>query len=331
MATLKQIAAAAGVSVTQASRALGGHHDVSRATRDRVRAAADQLGYHPNRAARALVSGRSGLVAMVVPAPDAPPAEDPLFEIVMGLSAEFTRRDLHFVLHVLQPGEDAAEAHERLWRGGGIDGFVVIQPKVSDPRIARLADLGAAFVVHGASAIAGSAPRVDIDNGAAAFDLVRAARESGHDHILFLNGPEDQVFAAERRKGALRAGLDADAISHGPMLRRRGREEAATALTTATPPTAIIAGNTFLAEGVYAAAADLGLSIPMDLSVLAHDDALSAHDPATFTPPLTGTRAPLADAWAPIADRLSGVSGSSAGSLHRLDMSWMTGGSLAQR
>jgi LacI family transcriptional regulator len=69
-------------------------------------------------------------------------------------------------------------------------------------------------------------------------------------------------------------------------------------------PTAFVCGNTLIAKGIYQAAASLGLSVPKDVSVIAHDDALPDSRAVSFDPPLTVTRSPLRDSSAPLADIL---------------------------
>ena len=129
MTTLRDVSREAGVSLTQTSRALGAHADVSAATRRRVEAAARRLGYRANLAARALRSGRSGLVALVAPPPAGDESDDVLLELVTGLTSALAGRGMRLVLHVLQVGDDPAEVHARLWAGGGLDGFVVSGPR----------------------------------------------------------------------------------------------------------------------------------------------------------------------------------------------------------
>ncbi len=106
------------LSVTQVSRALNDHADVSRATKARVREGARELGYRPNLTARKLKSGRSGIVAMIVPGRSETVEIELLMESVMGLSAEFSRRGLQFVLHVLSDGRTRPRPM-RGWSGAG--------------------------------------------------------------------------------------------------------------------------------------------------------------------------------------------------------------------
>ena len=309
MATLKDVSRAAGVSLTQASRALGGHSDVSAETRRRVEEAARDLRYRPNLSARALRSGRSGLVALVAEAPAGDEGDDVLLEIVTGVSAAVAGQGLRLMLHVLQPGEDAADAHERLHAGGGVDGFVVIDPREGDRRIARLRRIGAVFAVHGRPP-EGAHPGADIDNAAAAERMAAHLLGLGHRRIALIEGPADMTFARDRAWGFARAlaaaGLAPDPalVRHGRMTAAEGGRAAAALLSWADPPTALVCGNAMLAEGALRAAA-ARLEVPRQLSLLAHDDGLRRHDPARLVPPVGGSRSPLAEAWPHLAEGLA--------------------------
>ena len=333
MATLKDLSRETGLSVTQVSRALGGHADVSEATRRRVRAAADRLRYRPNAVARALASGRSGIVAVVVSAPDR--AEDGalMMEIVAGLSAEFSRHGQRFVLHVLG-GESASVAHERLYREGGIDGFVVLDPARGDPRLETLRAIGAPHVVHGRDP-GGDRVFVDIDNRAVAERMARHLLDLGHRRVGFLNGPDGRGYAMARQDGFAAALAGAGATEEEALVHRGEMNEAVglrvglSWLTRDRPPTAIVAGNRALASGVYAAARVLDVAIPSQLSVLAHDDGLRADRARRFDPPLGGTSAQLSEAWATVARSLAAAIEGERPASAVLDQTFAAGSSTA--
>ena len=321
MVTLRDISRDVGLSVTQVSRALGGHADVSRDTRDRVQQAAKRLGYRPNAIARGLKTGRSGIVAMIVSGSRDPEANAHLFEIVMGLSAEISALGQQFVLHVSQPSQDTARLHADLYRSGGIDGFVLIGPTPADPRIATLSDLNAPFIVHGRDPAQAHA-FVDIDNHAVGQRMADHLLDLGHRRIALLNGPESEYFAIQRRRGVedafARRGLTADPalLLSTTMIEPHGRRLTLDLLDRDHPPTAVIAGNTMLARGVWEAASDRGLRIPDDLSVLAHDDGLELFATDSFDPPLGGTAAHLKTAWVTLSQDLQEVISAQNGPFH---------------
>lgn len=312
-ATLKDIAARTGLSVTQVSRALNDHDDVSADTKIRVREAATTLNYRPNLSARKLASGRSGIVGLVLPPQDRTPRDSMFVQMVRGLSSAFSRRGRLFVLHAAEEGEDVVAVHRRLIDGGSLDGFVLIEPEHDDPRVAYLQRRGVPLVMHGRGSLTPDYPYFDIDNVAVGAELTGMLLRAGHRRIGFVNGLASMCYVAHRRVGwerALReAGIAADPAlhEHGPMTESVGALATLRMMNGDTPrPTALIAGNMLIAKGIYNALSMLGLKVPGDVSVVVHDDMLPGEDLMAL-PPTSGTRSPLAQSWEPLAQGLIGA------------------------
>lgn len=314
MATLKDIARALDLSITQVSRALNDHSDVNEETRLRVKETARAMNYHPNASARKLVSGRSGMVGLVVPQHRNIGQDGIFIEAVAGLSAQFSGRGMQFVLHIMAEHEPALPVYQRLIGKAMLDGFVLIDPLDHDPRIDFLKKAGIAFVVHGRSGRAIDYPYFDIENERLAFDLTAHLTARGHRRVAFLNGIAGRSYVTVREQGYRRA-LREGGAEDLPHLHLNGEMDEATGLTAtirlfssgAPRPTAIVCGNVRLARGVYQALAALGLSVPGDVSVVAHDDELPSLRGSAFFPGLTVTKAPLRDSWEPLADCLAGA------------------------
>lgn len=324
MATLKDIARALGLSITQVSRALNDHSDVNEETRLRVKATARAMDYHPNASARKLVSGRSGMVGLVVPQHRNIGQDGIFMEVVAGLSAQFSGRGMQFVLHIMAEHEPAIPTYQKLIGKALLDGFVLIDPRDQDPRIEFLRQAGIAFVVHGRVGKTIDYPYFDIENEQLAYDLTTFLTASGHRRIAFLNGVAGRSYVTVRELGYLRALRD---VGVGQAFHLNGEMDEATGLTNtirlfsgdAPRPTAIVCGNVRLARGVYQALAALGLSVPGDVSVVAHDDELPSLRASAFFPALTVTKAPLRDSWEPLADCLAGaIDGKPLGTLQRI-------------
>lgn len=326
MATLKDIARALDLSITQVSRALNGHSDVNEETRLRVQDAARAMNYHPNASARKLVSGRSGMVGLVVPQHRNIGQDGIFLEVVAGLSAQFSGRGMQFVLHIMAEHEPVLPVYQKLIGKAMLDGFVLIDPQDQDTRIDFLRKSGIAFVVHGRSGLLIDYPYFDIENEHLAFDLTAHLANRGHRRIAFLNGVAGRSNVTVREAGYRRALRESRAETL-PQLHRNGEMDEATGLTEtirlysgdALRPTAIVCGNVRLARGVYQGLAALGLSVPGDVSVVAHDDELPALRASAFFPALTVTKAPLRDSWEPLADCLAGaIDGKALGTLQRI-------------
>jgi LacI family transcriptional regulator, galactose operon repressor len=325
MTTLKDIAKELGLSPATVSRALNGFPEVNTRTRALVEEAAGRLGYRPNQIAKKLVTGRSGLVGFVLKAAATGGHDPSFYEIMFGLSDQLARRDMDLVFHA-PTDDDLVAPYKRLIAKNILDGFILNAPVADDPRIAFLETQGIAFVVHGRTQGAAYA-YYDIDNRKAVVDAVHFLADLGHERIAFLNGPEDHTFARERARGFRAAmlgegrALPAQALVHGPATEDQGYTAALALLSGrhGPAPSALICASTLVAAGVYHAAADLGLSIPGDLSVVAHDDAVPQARAAEFSPGLTVTRSPLRDACEPLAGAMQALlAGTPPGALQTL-------------
>jgi LacI family transcriptional regulator len=311
MATLRDLSKHLGISVTQVSRALNGYDDVSEATKQRVKEAARELGYSANISARMLKSGRSGIVAMVVDAAAERDVPDVLMAGVFGLSTGFARRDMQLILHAMPEGADPVETHAKLARSGLIDGFIIVNPQApNDPRILFLEREGVPFVVHGRDRNAPDYPYVDIDNHMIGYRLTQYLLGLGHRSIALLDGPHGAAYSAARFAGHLAALAEAGLEPNMPLVRRvpmteaTGRQEMDEILRLADRPTAVIAGNTMLAAGIYSAISGHGLQVGRDISVVAHDDRLPRLPAEDFMPPLTVTESALSASVEPLVELL---------------------------
>lgn len=314
MATLKDLSRHLGLSVTQISRALNGHSDVNEATREKVMAAARHLRYQPNLSARKLATGRSGTVGLVTPAPSHVAGDALFVQMISGLSANFSRLDVRFLLHIADERDDPVDVHRKLVDSAALDGFVVVDARAQDPRVQFLQRREIPFVVHGRTGEATDYPYFDIDNYAVGYRLTSHLTGLGHRRIAFLNGMEGRSYCAARTRGYADAlaevgvRFDPDLHRHGQMQQSVGLVETIRLMENpAKRPTAFIAGNSMLAKGIYDALEALSLSIPGDVSVVAHDDLLPAPETAAMHPPLTVTEAALQDSWEPMARLLVGA------------------------
>ena len=313
MATLKDISRHLGLSVTQVSRALNGHLDVNEDTRLRVMDAAKSMNYHPNLSARKLATGRSGIVGLVMPSPHRTEGDSLFVQMVAGLSARFSKNDIRFILHIAEENDDLVAVHRRLVESASLDGFVVVEPLDHDPRIAYLKKRGIPFVLHGRTADKPDFPYFDIDNFGVGYRLTRHLMDHGHRNIAFLNGEKGRSYVTARQMGYA-AALAESAIPfdpglhcHGPMAHSFGLVQTILIMQTPNPPTAFIAGNAWIAKGIYAGLQALGLRIPQDVSVVGHDDLLPQAETGFMSPPLTVTESALHLSWTPLADLLLGA------------------------
>jgi LacI family transcriptional regulator len=325
MTTLRDISRQLNLSVTQVSRALNGHSDVSIDTRERVMYAAKLLKYQPNLTARKLVMGKSGIVGLVLPKVPTILQDGLFVQIAGGLSSHFSRKGMQFVLHIADETDDIIDVYRRLIDSGSLDGFVVLEPVNGDPRVAYLRERKVPFVLHGRHEPTPDYPYFDIDNEAVGYRLTRLLLDQGHQQIAFLNGHAGRSYVEQRRTGYVRALTEAGQKPQ-PGLHMCDDMTEAFGLVGMVRllddkrhnPTGVICGNTLIAKGVLHILNTLKIDVPGQISVVAHDDELPHTHTASFNPPLTVTHAPLERSWQPLAELLTdAVDGVPVGQLQR--------------
>lgn len=312
MATLKDISAELGLSVTTVSRALNGFPEVNARTRTRVQKAAERLGYRPNTIAKRLVTGRSGMVGMIARLNADLVADRTFLEILTGLTAALGARDVDLVLNADQH-DDPVFALQRMYERGILDGFILNAPVRNDPRVAYLKRHKIPFVLHGKDRDEADYPYYAIDNRAVSADSVALLSALGHKRIALINGERLHAYAQDRLAGfvdameAANLPLDERVVSHGVVSFNYGYTRTLALLSgrAGQRPTALLCASLPIAAGACRALRDLGLSVPAEVSIMAHDDGMPVDGPdLSFTRPLTVTRSPLRDACLPLANHL---------------------------
>ncbi len=278
--TLKDLAESLDISVATASRALAGHERIALKTRERVAQAARDLGYVPNRAARALVSGRSGFACLALPIRGHGHEDAFLGELVAGLTAGFGRHGIDLFLAAVPAGKPEVAVIRNIVEARRADGLVLARTTESDPRVEYLVEAGFPFVSHGRVREASQPfPWVDTDGWAAfgeAFDMLH---ELGHRHIGFVTIDEPMTFRhfraggleeAARRRGDPQVRIE---TVSSPRFDREARSAAIHGLLGRPDrPSAVIGLFDGIALSVMQEAAQLGLRIPEDLSVIGFDN-----------------------------------------------------------
>ena len=302
--TLKTLAQSLGLSITTVSRALDGYSDVAPGTRDRVKAAADAMGYRPNAAARRLRRGTTEVVMLVLPTLPGR-FDEPLYIELMGaMGGLFASEGYDLTLLAAPPGVEELKTYRRIVEGRRADGLVVVRTRRDDARIHYLLQAGLPFVAMGRSDVPGTYPFVDGDGTAAFRDATRRLLALGHRRIAHVAAPSAFAFATYRRAGyeaaMAEAGL-APVCVEAPADEVGAHLAALDLLGRPTRPTAILASTDRMAFGVLRAAREHGLDVPRHLSVVGHDNVPAA---GFADPPLTTMELPLAEAGARLAGML---------------------------
>jgi LacI family transcriptional regulator len=303
--SLSRIARNLGVSVTTASRALGGFPDVAAETRAKVEAEAARIGYRPNQTARRLRSGRSEAVGVVLPAGPGQ-FDDPFFLCLLAaMGPKLQEAGLDLLVATGRPGADELRAYRHLVEGRRVDGIVVARTRRHDERIGYLLDSGLPFVAHGRTEERRPYAFLDIDGEAACRAATARLVGFGHRRIGMINAAETYMFAQHRHAG-WQAALDQAGLAPGPLLHAEPTEENGfrlmrSMLAGEAPPTAVLCATDRLAVGALHAVAAAGLRAGRDVSIVGYDDLPMA----TYTdPPLTTVEQPIVRAGVRLAEIL---------------------------
>jgi LacI family transcriptional regulator len=327
---LKQLSRMLELSQTTVSRALNGYPEVAEETRRRVVDAARRHGYRPNPSARRLATGKAGMIGYVMPTGASVDIDPHFVEFLSGLGDYARTHELDLAL---SPStiEDEEMTYRRIVANKQVDAVYVSSPQPRDARIALLNDLGIPFIVHGRSeGLDFDYPFLDIDNEAAFHEAARLLIQLGHRRIALINGNADQTFAIHRERGvrrALAAGgveLPPHRVRAMPMTEENGYRAASDFLAARERPTAIVCSSLLMTLGVTRALRDAGLSVPGDVSLIAHDDVFPFLKPENFPVPLATTRSSIRAAGQRIAERLAariaGVEDGARGEVWAVDL-----------
>jgi DNA-binding LacI/PurR family transcriptional regulator len=291
--TIVDVARRADVSKAAVSFALNGRPGLAPQTRDRIMAAARELGWQPSTRARALSRSRAYAVGLVMRrAPDLLGA-DPFFpQFLAGVETTLAERGSALVLQVVDDDDEAeASSYRRLARQGRVDGVFLNDMLVDDHRFALLAGLGLPAVAVGRPAGPCPFPMVTVDDRPGVAATVEHLLGLGHRQIAFVGGTEGYVHSTSRRT-AWRQTLETAGVAPGPVVTADftgpgGAAATRALLALADPPTAIVYANDVMAIAGMGLAIGLGLEVPADLSVTGFDDVpLAAH----VAPPLATVR-----------------------------------------
>lgn len=275
MATIRDVARLADVSVATVSNVLNSADRVSPELLTRVRAAMEKLSYTPHAGARSLRKRSSGLIGLVVGDITNPFFSD-LFEAVEDAAAA-----CGYLVLLCNSNErsEREEAHLRMLRTQRIDGLILAPTgAVSMNRASLLAQLEVPVVLVDRAMEGLGYDAVVLDNRSAGFEATQYLIACGHRRIGLVNGPAVLRTAAERlagyREALLAAGLPFDpALVRDAGFRKQPAEQAmAELMSLPEPPSAVFATNNLMTIGVVKALADRGLSCPQDVSVIGIDD-----------------------------------------------------------
>ncbi|MBB5137916.1 DNA-binding LacI/PurR family transcriptional regulator [Thermocatellispora tengchongensis] len=309
--TLEDVARAAGVSRATVSRVINGIRNVDPAIQETVRRAIAATGYVPNRAARSLVTRRTGTVALVVSgagggSQDDPfPSQvftDPFFGRVAGGIVGFLRpRGIHPVLMFAETAETRAQVLTYL-RQGDADGALLVSTHAEDPLPALLAEAKLPAVLFARPARAIPISYVDVDHRAGAKLAADHLVAQGRRRIATISGPLD-VPASQARLAGFQDAMAAHGhpyipCAEGGFTYHSGEAAMERLLAEHPDLDGVFVANDLMAQGALLVLRHHGRAVPGDVAVVGFDDSSAA---TACRPPLTTVRHPVEDMAAEMA------------------------------
>ncbi|MEU9893902.1 LacI family DNA-binding transcriptional regulator [Streptomyces phaeochromogenes] len=277
--TIKDVAARAGVSKGAVSLAFNHKPGLADATRDRIFEAARELGWAPNLAARSLSNRRVDVIGLAICRPAKLLGLEPFYmEFISGVESVLTEHSCSLLLRLVRTVEEEVGLQDSWWRGKQISGSILVDFRADDPRVPAVERLGMPVVAVGHPSLTGGLTSVWTDDATAVTEAVRYLAALGHRRVARVGG------AAALGHTAIRTAAFDEAAR---VLELAGAQQVATdfsgdagaratrSLLTAAAgdrPTAIVYDNDIMAVAGLSVAAEMGLSVPGDVSLLAWDD-----------------------------------------------------------
>ena len=188
--TINDIARHAGVSKGAVSYALNGRPGVSEKTRTKILDVASELGWAPNRTARMLSGSRTETFGLVLARDPRTLGSEPFYmEFVAGLQSELSQRGYALLLQLTSSSANELELYPRWWSERRVDAVVVVDIRVTDPRVSALSDLGVPAVFVGDPAMTGGFTTVWTDDATAMATALQRLVELGHRRFGRGGGP----------------------------------------------------------------------------------------------------------------------------------------------
>ncbi|MER5295406.1 LacI family DNA-binding transcriptional regulator [Streptomyces pharetrae] len=275
--TIKDVAAAAGVSKGAVSLAFNHKPGVSEATRERIFAVARELGWAPNSSARSLSRQSVDAIGLAICRPARLLGLEPFYmEFVSGIESVLAERSCSLLLRLVGSLEEEIHLQQRWWRERQVGGSVLVDFHQDDPRLDPLGGIGLPAVAVGHPSLTGGLPSVWTDDATAVAEAVRYLVALGHRRIARVGGPaglgHSAIRAAAFERTMADLGLDGGLHLETGFSGEEGARATRSLLLASERPTAIVYDNDIMAVAGLGVAAEMGVAVPDELSLLAWDD-----------------------------------------------------------
>jgi LacI family transcriptional regulator len=297
MTTIKDVARACGVSTATVSYVLNGKRVLLPDTREKVLRAVREMNYHPNAVARGLSHKRMNTLGILFGTVNTGSVVSHGYgsSILQGMLTAASRAGYNVTFYT--EAWKTADRSAGAYRDRRTDGIVVVAPAMDSDIVPGLARLEVPMVAISYPAEEYGVSTVDTDNRLGTRLVVEHLRALGHKRIAHLTGPPNMLSATVRRDAFRAVVAESGAIVPNEYIdgpdsfdTEEAYAQTRRLLALPEPPTAIFAANDSAALGAVAAARDLGIAVPIRLSIVGVDD---THEAASASPPLSSVRQPL--------------------------------------
>ncbi|HMQ62985.1 MAG TPA: LacI family DNA-binding transcriptional regulator [Flavilitoribacter sp.] len=288
MASLKDVAEKAEVSIATVSRVINGNSHVQMDTRHKVQKAIKELNYRPSRVAQRLRSKgkESKLIGLVLP-----DIENPFYvDMIRGIEATAYNQGYSVIIGNFSQNKSRSEMYIDILKSEGVNGFIVAPVNNEDPKVRELIKSGYQVTCVDRDMEGVEVDSVKINNEEAAYGAIKHLINLGHKRIGHVGGQWDIPTTKSRLAGYKRALLESGLPIEEELIITRSSDfqngvEATTALLDLNrPPTAVFTGNNLLTLGALRAIHARELKIPSDIAIVGFDDMYWSE---LLNPPLT--------------------------------------------
>ncbi len=295
--TIRDIARKLNLSITAVSRALDGYPDISEATREKVRQAAQEMGYVPNRAARQLRRQKTDTIGYILPVSSPQHTESFHTVFMEGMSEEAAVHRYDLLISTAPPSSPEEQSIYQSWiQSHKVDGMIINRIQLHDWRVHYLAGQLFPFCALEDSGDDLDYPRVEVANQAGMTALVQHIHQQGYQRSAFIGGPVNLKIQQDRLQGYL-DGLQITGLPYDPLLVETsdltgisGYLACQRLLSSNFPPDAILCINDDVAFGVMRAIHETGLRVGRDIAVTGFD---GLQESGFTTPSLTTVEQPV--------------------------------------
>lgn len=274
--TINEIARRSGVSKGAVSYALNGRPGVSAETRARILDVAHELGWAPNRTARLLSGSRTDTFGLILARDPRTLGSEPFYmEFIAGLESELIARSYGLLVQLTNDLDDELALYPKWSSERRVDGVVVVDVRVDDPRIETLRKLEIPAVFVGDPTMTGGFTTVWTDDITAMDAAIRHLTGLGHQRLVRVAGPPDLSHVQIRDSAFIRAARRYGALGHivhSDFSEQSGRLATRQLMQADPPPTVILFDNDLMAVAALSALTELGVAVPSQVSLLAWDD-----------------------------------------------------------